>query len=107
MKYERQSGYFQFEEDPLRKNAEDLSKVFHEVALSMNFLKNKPQVKSKKIIFFDSYCTVIISLADKKMRRYMIPQMTYFELSLLNKSREERKLNQILLSKKIKKQIAK
>ena len=59
MNNRRQSDNFQFEEDPFVKNAQSVSKIFHEVVLLMKFLQTKPQLKNMIINFFDLYCTVI------------------------------------------------
>ena len=37
---------FQFEEDPFSKNAEGISKNYHEVLIIMNFLQTKLQIKN-------------------------------------------------------------
>ena len=44
----RQSGAFQFEEDPFSKDARGISKYYHEVLLLKNFLQTIPQVKNMK-----------------------------------------------------------
>ena len=36
---------FKFEEDPLSKNSQGISKNYHEIILLMKFLQTKPQVK--------------------------------------------------------------
>ena len=45
MNTRRQSGTFQFEEDPFTKNEESFSEIFHEVLLLKKFLQTKPEVK--------------------------------------------------------------
>ena len=50
---------FQTQQDPLSKNAEGISKIYHEVLLLMKFLQTKPQVKNMNIIYYDLYHTVI------------------------------------------------
>ena len=45
-------------EDPFSKNAEGISKVYHEVLLLMKFLQTKPQVKNMNINYYDLYYTV-------------------------------------------------
>ena len=37
---------FQTQEDPFAKNAQGISKIYHEVLLLMKFLQTKPQVKN-------------------------------------------------------------
>ena len=50
---------FQTQQDPFSRNAQGVSKIFHEVLLLMKFLKTKPQVKNMKINHYDLYYTVI------------------------------------------------
>ena len=50
---------FQFEQDPFAKNAQGITKIYHEVLLLMKCLQNKPQVKSMNINYCDLYYTVI------------------------------------------------
>ena len=38
------------DEDPFSKNAQGISKAYHEVLLLMEFQQTKPQVKKMKII---------------------------------------------------------
>ena len=47
------------EQDPLSKNAQGNSKIYHEVLLLMKFLQTKPQVKYMNNKYFDLYYTVI------------------------------------------------
>ena len=47
MKYRKQSGTFQFEEEFFSKNEENFSKFYLEVILTKKFLQTKPQVKKK------------------------------------------------------------
>ena len=42
---------FQTQEDPFSKDAEGISKIYHEVLLLMKFLQTKPQVKNMNIIY--------------------------------------------------------
>ena len=46
-------------QDPFAKNAQGISKIYHEVLLLMKFLQTKPEVKNMNINFFDLYNTVI------------------------------------------------
>ena len=41
------------------KNAQVISKIYHEVFLLMKFLMTKPQVKNMNINFYDLYNTII------------------------------------------------
>ena len=46
-------------QDPFSKNAQGISKIYHEVLLLMKFLQTKPQVKNMNINYYDLYYTVI------------------------------------------------
>ena len=46
---------FQNQEDTFDKNAQGLSKIYHEVLLLTKFLQTKPQVKSMNINYYDLY----------------------------------------------------
>ena len=46
-------------QDPFAKNAQGISKIYHEVLLLMKFLQTKPQIKNLNINYFDLYNTVI------------------------------------------------
>ena len=46
-------------QDPFAKNAQGISKIYHEVLLLMKFLQTKPQIKNMNINYFDLYYTVI------------------------------------------------
>ena len=48
-----------FDEDPFAKNAQGISRIYHEVLLLMKFLQTKPQVKNMNIIYYYLYYTVI------------------------------------------------
>ena len=48
-----------FVEDPFAKNAQGISKIYHEVLLLMKFLQTKPQVKNMNFAYYDLYYTVI------------------------------------------------
>ena len=50
---------FQTQQDPFSKNAEGISKIYHEILLSRKFLQTKPQVKNMNISYYDLYYTVI------------------------------------------------
>ena len=45
-------------QDPFAKNAQGISKIYHEVLLLMKFLQTKSQVKNMNINYFDLYYTV-------------------------------------------------
>ena len=50
---EMKNKNFQTQQDPFCKNAEGISKVYHEVLLVMKFLQTKPQVKNMNMKYFD------------------------------------------------------
>ena len=56
---EMKNRNFQTQEDTYAKNAQEVSKIYHDVFLVMNFVKTKPQIKNMNIIFYDVYYTVI------------------------------------------------
>ena len=56
---EMKNKNFQTQEDPFAKNAQGISKIYHEVLLLMKFLQTKPHVKNMNINYFDLYYTVI------------------------------------------------
>ena len=47
------------DKDPLAKNAQGISKIYHEVILLMKFLQTKPQVKNMKNNYYDLFYTGI------------------------------------------------
>ena len=47
------------DQDPFAKNAQGISKIYHEVLLIMKFLQTKPEVKNMNINYYDLYNTVI------------------------------------------------
>ena len=70
--YKNKSNYhdnmnIRMDEDSFAKNAQGIIKIYHEVLLSMNFLPNKPQVKSMYITYYDLYYTVIKNRDDKEI----------------------------------------
>ena len=56
---EMKNKNFQSQQNPLSKNAQSISKIYHEVLLLMKFLQTKPQIKNMNIKYFDLYYTVI------------------------------------------------
>ena len=50
---------FQSQQDPLSKNAQGISKFYHEVLLLRKVLQTKPQIKNINNIYYDLYYTVI------------------------------------------------
>ena len=49
---------FQTHQDPFAKNAQGISKTYHEVLLLRKFLKTKPQFKNMNNNYYDLYFTV-------------------------------------------------
>ena len=58
---------FQTQEDTFSKNAQSISKVYHEVLMLMKFLQNKPQVKNMNVICYDLFYTVNKNRDDKEI----------------------------------------
>ena len=56
---EMKNRNFQTQQDPFAKNAQGISKIYHEVLLLRKILQTKPQVKIMNINFYDLYYTVI------------------------------------------------
>ena len=48
------------------RNAQGISKIYHEVLILMKFLQTKPKVKSMNINYFDLYYTVIKTRDENK-----------------------------------------
>ena len=53
MNIRRQSGIFQFEEDPHNKGVQSTGKSYHEVMLLVKILQTKPQVENMNIKYYD------------------------------------------------------
>ena len=56
---EMKNKNFQTQQDPFAKNAQGISKIYHEVLLLMKYLQTKPQIKNMNINYYDLYYTVI------------------------------------------------
>ena len=56
-----------FDEDPLAKNAQGISKNYHEVLKLMKFLQTKPQVKNMIVNYYDLYYTVNKNRDEKEI----------------------------------------
>ena len=54
-------------QDPFAKNAQGISKNYHEVLLLMKFLQTKPQIKNMNIKYYDLYYTVIKTRDENKI----------------------------------------
>ena len=63
---ERKNKNFQTQQDPFSRNAQGISKFYHEVLLLMKFLETKPQVKNMIINYYDLYYTVIKTRDENK-----------------------------------------
>ena len=59
---------FQFQEDLFSKNAESISKIYHEVLLLMKFLHTKRQVRNMNFNYYDLYYTVIKNRDKNKLQ---------------------------------------
>ena len=53
-------------EDPFSKNAQGISKIYHEVLLLKRYLQTKPQVKNMNINYHDLYYTVVKTRYENK-----------------------------------------
>ena len=67
MNIRRQSGNYQFEEDPFSKNVKGIGKIYHEVLLLMNFFQTKPQVRNMNIIYMIHITPLLKREVKKKM----------------------------------------
>ena len=56
-----------FDEDPFAKNAQSISKFYHEVLKLMKFLQTKPQVKNLNNIYYDFYYALIRNRDEKEI----------------------------------------
>ena len=63
---EMKNKNFQTQEDPFPRNAQGISKIYHEALLLMKFLRTKPQVKNMNINYYDLYYTVMKTRDDNK-----------------------------------------
>ena len=63
---EMKNKNFQSQQDPFSRNAEGISKIYHEVLLLMKFLQTKPQIKHMNIKYYDLYYTVIKTRDENK-----------------------------------------
>ena len=55
-----------YQQDPFAKNAQGISKTYHEILLLMKFLQTKPEVRNMNIIYYDLYYTVIKTRDENK-----------------------------------------
>ena len=54
------------DQDPFSRNAQGISKIYHEVLLLMKFLQTKPQVKNMNINYYDLYYTILKTRDENK-----------------------------------------
>ena len=69
--YKNKSNYYdnmtiRFDEDYFVKNAQDISKNYHEVLKLMKFLQTRPQVKNMNINYYDLYYTAFENRKEKQ-----------------------------------------
>ena len=55
------------DEDLPAKNAQGVSKIYHEILLVAKFLQTKPQVKNMNFDYYDLYYTVIKKRDEKEI----------------------------------------
>ena len=70
--YKNISNYYdkmniRMDEDPFAKNAQGISKIYHEVLLLMKSLQTKPQVKNMNNNYYDLFYRVIKNRDDKEI----------------------------------------
>ena len=63
---EMKNKNYQSQQDPFSRNAQGISKIYHEVLLLMKFLQTKPEVKNMNIKYYDLYYTVIKTRDENK-----------------------------------------
>ena len=63
---EMKNKNFQSQQVPFSKNAQGISKIYHELFLLMKYLKTKPQIKNMNINYYDFYYTVIKTRKEKE-----------------------------------------
>ena len=80
---EMKNKNFQTQEDLFSRNAQGISKVYHEVLLLMKFLQTKPQVKNMNIKYYDLYYIVIETRDENKNidDRYENDENDYINIS--------------------------
>ena len=71
--YRNISNYYdnmniKMDEKNFAKNAQGISKIYHEVLLLLKFSQTKPQIKNMNINYYDLYYTVIKKRDEKKLR---------------------------------------
>ena len=61
---EKKNINYRSQEDPFSKNAQGISKIYHEVLLLLKFLQTKLRIKNMNIKYDDLYYTVIQTRAE-------------------------------------------
>ena len=71
------------DEDLFSKNAQGISKLYHEVSLLLNFLQTKPQVKNMSFNCYYLYYTVTKNTDEKQVvdDQYEDNENVYFNFS--------------------------
>ena len=63
---EMKNGNFQTQRNPFPRNAQGISKIYHEVLLLMKYLQTKPLIRNMNIKYYDLYYTVIKTKGENK-----------------------------------------
>ena len=63
---EMKNKNYQSQQDLFSRNAQGISKIYHEVFLLMKFLQTKPQAKNMNINYYDLYYTIIKTRDENK-----------------------------------------
>ena len=62
----KNKNYQTFHDDPFSRNAQGISKIYHDVLLLMKFLQTKPQAKNMNKNYYDLYYAVIKTRDENK-----------------------------------------
>ena len=62
----KRKNFQTYQQDTSAKNAQGISKIYHEIVLLMRILQTKPQIKNKNINYYDLYYTVIKTRDENK-----------------------------------------
>ena len=76
----------EMDEDPFSKNAQGISKVYHEVLLLMKFSRTELQVKNMNINYYDIYYTVFRNRDEKEVvnDKYENNENDFINLDVIN-----------------------
>ena len=74
---------YQTQQDPFAKNAQGISKIYHEVLLVMKFLQTKPQITNMNINYYDPFYIVIKTRDEnkKKVNQYEKDEIDYINFN--------------------------